>query len=570
MSYSLKTFSLIAALALTTAACVDTGREGVVLGGAEPGLTPPQEGTPQSALPDYGLPGTPGNVTPDDNVTPDKPARAGGDALHEQSVVDDDRLLTTYNSQGSGFSADGSRLYYAKDQSGLASSLYVTDVWSGETRHVSDEAIVIFPWEPVLMSPDGERMLFRKTFTNGGGSWHHLGELWLWTWDGGTVKSVNDDVFKGAYRWSPDGQRMIYADSADRTLTVADKSGETLATYAPNVFAGGAQSGWEVFPMSADSRYLAYVTGNSSTGTLRLVDLWTETDLVLDANVDGRTVQFIDSHTLIWVEKTEVGAQTRVRNLPNGAVQTLNPGNFHQIQADADFVAYNVDDALYVWSRATGQAAQIEAEVAKASHYFTGGGYLTYLKHAGPKGGDQADLWSYELATKTSRLVQPDISQGWLGQPRDRFFGHAGTKVVIKLGPCDSVNTLLVIDLVTGEETSTTGAYGCMAPYFRPDDSGVVYHTSDGVRVLDLASGVSQPAGEGSAYLYIGDGQNHTYRSVPSEVGTIETANWVTGKQRCINGALLPTVMATSDTHLLYRHKVQDSKVWLLRLAELP
>ena len=178
-----------------------------------------------------------------------------------QAVGDAEQVTTAVEVRRATFSADGTRIAFAKGR--WVSNVWRVPIfddraatWADAEQVTFDQAFIEF----VDVSPDGRRLLFSSD---------RAGNQDLWTMVIGedTVRLTSDPAPEWAPRWSPDGQTVSFysSRSGDREMWVMPASGGPgrRLTHAP-----GLDAGWSWSPDGRTIAFRSERTGNSEVWTV--------------------------------------------------------------------------------------------------------------------------------------------------------------------------------------------------------------------------------------------------------------------------------------------------------------
>lgn len=331
---------LIVCLAL--AAC---GREPLYASSEAPPERPPSvpDGT------DPGTPDTPGPIDPTDTTdptdpsdpaAPDDPANSD-DPTDPTDPVEVPRAFSEPTAIGSadqvllaGFSPDGRWLAWLDAGAGIADAvLHVVDTGTGQSTQVATSVAVI-TGRPVHFSPDSRYVSFRTS--DGERASIDSGPLHLYRLGGeGPGLRLGDGVQRQSFRFTPDGQRLVFASYSG--LFVHDVgSGATTQIAASARFSPYVEVE-SVLPVSQDGRYLAY----DARGELHVYDFERGTDVILSGDLRQLSARFSDAGDRIaWVDRTWPQQRLHIHTLFDGAEQASPEGSGFVLSPAWDRVAY--------------------------------------------------------------------------------------------------------------------------------------------------------------------------------------------------------------------------------------
>ncbi|HXJ91440.1 MAG TPA: protein kinase [Terriglobia bacterium] len=168
------------------------------------------------------------------------------------------RLMTNDGYSKDLFGTDGARLYYTED-SGTASWYVQMAIGGGEPAHMPKPS----PSFRLLdVDPHGSNLLAADIATYG------QGPLWTLPILGGSPHRVGNLVATGAAAWSPDGQRIVYAQLGDLFVAQNDGSGVRKVASVPGTIMGPA---W-----SPDGRRIRFSAGDEQRLSVTLWEVSAE------------------------------------------------------------------------------------------------------------------------------------------------------------------------------------------------------------------------------------------------------------------------------------------------------
>jgi len=474
-----------------------------------------------------------------------------------------------------GFSDDGSTVAYFKQTAGLGSDLYVARLESGETRMVDKNVIAILPHEPIVLSPDGSSVMYRRTLDGGAGSWHNMSDLWAWTWASGEAWMVSKGVYQGSYRFTPDGQQVVYLHTQAKDLYVYDLATQEGTVLSDFVVPHG-NNAMQNFPMSADGKYLAYLQGYGGNASLHIVDLDTYEQQQLATQVVPRSARFVgeDQYLAYTVGKGALKTISQY-HIETGDTVSTPPSKGWAFSTDWGHIAYlessESTGQLYVWSRETGESVSVDSDVKQSMYAWSPTGTdLVYYRGLEQSGSSAwGKLYAWHAAKDVRTLL---AAYAWTdGNGPQLTFAPGGETLAYRSGDCQTAANLRLV-AIDGSSAHTVAQRTCGAVFARPDGSGFVFTTVEPAHLMEVScdtGGVTQLAIAPVGQAVSPDATKTVHTLAPDDwvEPLLLVSNWDNANIRIIQGAGFGLKFeAVNDTHLVYSTSGPPSELWLAQL----
>lgn len=479
-----------------------------------------------------------------------------------------------------GASADGSTVAYFRQTTGLASDLYVTRTDTGETRLVDEGVVAMIPNQPVVVSPDGATVLFRRTLDGGAGSWHAMNDLWMWGWEEGETVLISEGVFQSSYRFTPDGTRVIFAHTWAKDLYLYDLATRELTLISENVYPT-AQNPHQSFPVSDDSRYLGYTTGYGNAVVLHLLDMETWEDIELAEKVVDRSARFVGAGWLAYNTSGAGGQTVHQFDLGSGEAVATELGNGFRASAGYEHIAYiaaadGLTGELRVWSREENTSISVDSGVHQRLYAFDeSASQLVYTRLLEPSGNK--DFWGPLHAWSPVDGTRKKLADyAWTdGKSLDVVFTPDAKRLAYRSGACGVAGNLRLVGLSPGDDAAPAiiGQRACGAAYATPDGASIVFASQEPARLKEYSVDTQTTATLAEGPIAVASSPDgaitvHTLQPDVDAAPYLRITNWETGDVRIITtdepGLALEVV---TDTHLVYLVSGPPAQLWL---AELP
>jgi len=407
---------------------------------------------------------------------------------------------------------DGARLYFGERSSAESSIVAQVALSGGEVARVSVPAPTMFP---IAVSPDGATLLVADEV----GQTAFNGPLWELPVLGGSPRRLGDAAGQAA-AWSPDGQRIVYADGHDLWLMRSDGSESRKLFSAPEqtfepvwspdgtvirfrvggLFSTGATlwqvsvNGTDLHPLlpawhtppneccgtwAPDGRYFVFQSqsniwaraekgtwfGNADTQPLQL----TSGPMSFSSPLFGK-----DGKKLFVVGALARGELTRYDMKSTQFVSFLSGISADSVSfsRDGQWVTYVSFPEGTLWRSKSDGSQRIQLTYAPLSvrlpSWSPDGQQIVFYAFA--SGSEKPKLYTVSADGGTPRELIPETSpEEW-----DPTWSSDGNRIAFGSGPSDPANAIRIFDVRTNQISTLPDSKDYFSPRWSPDGRYIV------------------------------------------------------------------------------------------------